>query len=402
MASIRRQQRLMSVKSQYMIRDNETFTSSSPRPEAEGREMTGLPSSLECGQTGGFRQARANPIFFESKNRNSTDVAYRQRQSQKAQNFEDIHESVQLQEKKTAVSTAGEGLLQELYADQSKRLEKAENALNGAQKARDTLEKKCMELQAELTAQTQVNKELKKLLVASMGADLQLQLEGMARDRAQLAQDLENTMTALLKERESLEKVNIQCDVWRSKFLGSRLQVDELVSSRTHLDMLQQESCHALQKLLDERAEMRRHMMSTNRLLQYLSRALQRNHSITEESSKTPSNVITLALVNEQLSSTISSVLLGDVGRHHQGPEGGNIPGQRGFNFVDWTTAEMLAKDILLNKQPIMKLEQIQQQSFLQGPVPKVNMTHRYHPHTRYENITVNCCNRCKGEIHVV
>ena len=67
-----------------------------------------------------------------------------------------------------------------------------------------------------------MNKELKKLLVASMGSDLQTQMEGSARDRAQLAQDLENTMTTLLKEREVLEKVNIQCDVWRSKFLGSR------------------------------------------------------------------------------------------------------------------------------------------------------------------------------------
>ena len=51
---------------------------------------------------------------------------------------------------------------------------------------------------------------------------------------------------------------------------------------------------------------------------------------------------MTLALVNEQLSSTISSVLLGDVGGHH-GPA---ATGPKGFEFVDWTEAEMLAKDV--------------------------------------------------------
>ncbi|XP_030837237.1 golgin-45 [Strongylocentrotus purpuratus] len=300
----------------------------------------------------------------------------------------------------TRIVPTGEGLLQELYTEQQEQLKAAETGMAGIQKERDAFEVKCMELEAELTAQIQVNKELKKLLVASMGADLQTQLENLAHDRAQLAQEIENTMATLLKERETLERVNIQCDVWRSKFLGSRLQVDELITSRTHLDMLQQESFSALQKLLDERAEIRRHMMKTERLLQYLSSALQRNQSINEESSIKPiSNVMTLALLNEQLSSTISSVLLGDVGGHHQGSTAG---GPKGFEFVDWTEAEMLAKDIVLNKQPSIKLEQISQQAILQGPVPKVNMTHRYHPHTCYENITINCCDRCTGDIKVV
>ena len=68
----------------------------------------------------------------------------------------------------------------------------------------------------------QVNRDLKKLLVASMGSDLQAQLENLSSERAQLAQDLENTIKTLATERETLERVNIQCDVWRSKFLGSR------------------------------------------------------------------------------------------------------------------------------------------------------------------------------------
>ncbi|XP_063967189.1 golgin-45-like [Lytechinus pictus] len=387
-------QHLFTVQPQYIQRDDNRFTSSSPRPEAEGKEMDLGAETAEGTRLEGYRRPGAKPAFFDGKNRNSTDLAFRQRQNQKDVQFE----SSPRKENKSPVNVpSGEGLLQELYAEQREQLKKAESEKAETLKERDAFEMKCMELETELTAQIQVNKELKKLLVASMGADLHSQLETLARDRAQLAQEIENTMATLLKERETLERVNIQCDVWRSKFLGSRLQVDELITSRTHLDMLQQESFNAIQRLLDERAEIRRHMMKTNRLLQYLSSALQRNQSIDKDSCKTLSNVMTLALVNEQLSSTISNVLLGDVKGHHQGSGG-----LKGFEFVDWTEAELLAKDIVLNKQPSIKLEQISQQAILEGPVPKVNMTHRYHPHTRYENITINCCERCKGDIKVV
>ena len=57
---------------------------------------------------------------------------------------------------------------------------------------------------------------------------------------------------------------------------------------------------------------------------------------------------MTLALLNEQLSSTISSVLLGDVGGHQQGSKV-NQGGPKGFEFVDWTNAEMFAKDVSSN-----------------------------------------------------
>ena len=73
-----------------------------------------------------------------------------------------------------------------------------------------------------LYSSPQVNRDLKKLLVASMGADLQAQLQHLSTERAQLSQDLENTIGTLATERENLERVGIQCDVWRSKFLGSR------------------------------------------------------------------------------------------------------------------------------------------------------------------------------------
>ncbi len=74
--------------------------------------------------------------------------------------------------------------------------------------------------------------------------------------------------------------------------------------------------------------------------LHYLANALQRSHSLNED-NKPPSNVITLALLNEQLSATISHQLLGDVAKDLHKPKDKSI-----FEFIDWTEGEMLAKDV--------------------------------------------------------
>ena len=78
------------------------------------------------------------------------------------------------------------------------------------------------------------------------------------------------------------------------------------------------------------------------RLLHYLSNALQRTHSLSED-IKPSSNVLTLALLNEQVATIISKHLLGDVG-----PSQPKTPSQ--FDFVEWTSAEMLAKDVRLRE----------------------------------------------------
>ena len=79
------------------------------------------------------------------------------------------------------------------------------------------------------------------------------------------------------------------------------------------------------------------------RLLHYLSNALQRTHSLSEE-AKPSSNVLTLALLNEQVASMISKRLLGDVG--HSQPKTNSK-----YDFVEWTSAEMLSKDVRVKRK---------------------------------------------------
>ena len=88
MASSTKNQHLQCVKSQYMVRGNRNnFTPSSPRPEADGGETVDKRVQTRENVQQGLRKPQAKPAFFDSKNRNCTDLAFRQRQSQKDVQF---------------------------------------------------------------------------------------------------------------------------------------------------------------------------------------------------------------------------------------------------------------------------------------------------------------------------
>lgn len=67
-----------------------------------------------------------------------------------------------------------------------------------------------------------VNAELKKLLVASLGEDLNERFDCLVQSKARLAHEVSSSSHRLGNLYEQLEKLSIQCDVWRSKFLASR------------------------------------------------------------------------------------------------------------------------------------------------------------------------------------
>lgn len=75
---------------------------------------------------------------------------------------------------------------------------------------------------------SQVNRELKKLLVASVGDDLQYHFERLSREKNQLILENEALGRCLAHTTEQLERMSIQCDVWRSKFLASRYETDKV------------------------------------------------------------------------------------------------------------------------------------------------------------------------------
>lgn len=105
-----------------------------------------------------------------------------------------------------------DGVLDELEAKQKTVNDKQ---LADLKKDRDYFE-------SQLKFQIQVNSELKNLLVAAVGEDLQTKVNVLTEDKLQLARALLNSAHNLSTHTEQIEYLAGQSEVWRSKFLASR------------------------------------------------------------------------------------------------------------------------------------------------------------------------------------
>uniref|UniRef100_A0A8D8M6V0 Golgin-45 n=1 Tax=Cacopsylla melanoneura TaxID=428564 RepID=A0A8D8M6V0_9HEMI len=85
-----------------------------------------------------------------------------------------------------------------------------------------------LELENQVKYQAQVNGELKKLLVAAVGEDIETKVNHLTEDKLHLAKALLNSAKRLNTHQEQMEWLAGQCEVWRSKFLASSLMVEEL------------------------------------------------------------------------------------------------------------------------------------------------------------------------------
>lgn len=109
-------------------------------------------------------------------------------------------------------SASLDGVLDELEAKQKSVHDKQ---LADLKKDRDYFE-------CQLKFQMQVNSELKNLLVAAVGEDLQTKVNVLTEDKLQLARALLNSAHNLSTHTEQIEYLAGQSEVWRSKFLASR------------------------------------------------------------------------------------------------------------------------------------------------------------------------------------
>lgn len=85
-----------------------------------------------------------------------------------------------------------------------------------------SLKKERDSFESQLKFQVQVNSELKNLLVAAVGEDLQTRVNVLTEDKLQLARALLNSAHNISSHTEQIEYLASQSEVWRSKFLASR------------------------------------------------------------------------------------------------------------------------------------------------------------------------------------
>ncbi|XP_063068896.1 golgin-45 [Engraulis encrasicolus] len=269
-------------------------------------------------------------------------------------------------------------------------------------------------LSNQLRVQTEVNRELKKLLVASVGDDLQYHFERLSREKNQLLLENEVLGRNLTHTAEQLERMSIQCDVWRSKFLASRVMAEELNSSRAALQRQTREAQGAIQDLLNEREEFSQEMLNTHRSLEHLLVSLQWGSQQKYYPSAQPLSTGELAQANRKLSCAINRHLLGDVGNAPSSSSSSNncnaAKSQQGAELCN-TPAEKMAEKVLRSLDPISGAAVVGGESGDAEGSPDSPPSSflsakksigRFHPYTRYENITFNCCERCNGDLLVL
>ncbi|KAF4526888.1 hypothetical protein B566_EDAN014510 [Ephemera danica] len=99
----------------------------------------------------------------------------------------------------------------------------------------EALRSQNQELEKQLKFQAQVNTELKSMLVAAVGEDLECRVQHLTEDKLQLARALLSSAQKLSSHQEQLEWLVGQCEVWRSKFLASSLMLEEVARSTATL-----------------------------------------------------------------------------------------------------------------------------------------------------------------------
>uniref|UniRef100_A0A3Q3FBS2 Basic leucine zipper nuclear factor 1 n=1 Tax=Labrus bergylta TaxID=56723 RepID=A0A3Q3FBS2_9LABR len=255
----------------------------------------------------------------------------------------------------------------------------------------------------QIRVQTEVNRELKKLLVASVGDDLQYHFERLSREKNQLILENEALGRSLSHTAEQLERMSIQCDVWRSKFLASRVMAEELTNARAALQRQTREAQGAIQDLLVEREEFSRDMVITHRSLEQLLVSLQWGRQQTYYPSAQPLSTGELAAANHKLADAINSHLLGNTSSSTSSVLKSNSAAAEQFCS---TPAEKMAEKVLKILDPIscseIKADLPLSDSPTSNFLSNKKSIGRFHPYTRYENITFNCCERCSGDILVL
>ncbi|EDV93145.1 uncharacterized protein LOC6564059 [Drosophila grimshawi] len=145
--------------------------------------------------------------------------------------------------------------------------------------------------QAQYKFQTQVNGELKSLLVASVGEDLQTRVNLLTEDKLQLARALLDTANNLTTHTEQIEFLASQCEVWRSKFLASSVMVEELARWKADLTHKNQMLNESTKQLLHTTHQIREIQLDMLKQLKFLAKIRYLNLPATDVISLSAENL---------------------------------------------------------------------------------------------------------------
>ncbi|CAG9857306.1 unnamed protein product [Phyllotreta striolata] len=133
-------------------------------------------------------------------------------------------------------------------------------------------------LENQLKFQAQVNGELKTLLVAAVGEDLENRVQHLTEDKLSLARELLKSANHITSHQEQTEWLSGQCEVWRSKFLASSVMVEELAKWKAALANRITELQETTRTLLDERRRIHNQQMEMYENLKAINEKMDENY----------------------------------------------------------------------------------------------------------------------------
>ncbi|XP_077516295.1 golgin-45 [Amblyomma americanum] len=248
------------------------------------------------------------------------------------------------------------------------------------------------DLQEQLSVQVEVNRELKKLLVASLGEDMEARVHFLSEDKAQLAADIRTYAHRLSQGREELDRLAIHADVWRSKFLAASLLVDELASCKARLTHQCDDFQEALQWMASEHQQLEANLTATCRLLAKLQEQLAAAASPGEPAGQAePCDVLQLSA---QAQRTARSCC------HQAVPRGSSANLRLGpAPVVRPTPAEAFARRTERAYEALKQSFSTRAQSVLQSGIASGDKCSVNGLSKTHDCSTIACCRHCSGHL---
>lgn len=248
-------------------------------------------------------------------------------------------------------------------------------------------------LENQLKFQAQVNGELKTLLVAAVGEDLESRVQHLTQDKLSLARELLNSANHLTSHREHTEWLSGQCEVWRSKFLASSLMVEELARWKSALSNKILELKDTIKKLLDERCKVRQLSLSThNNLLNLYEFTIYKSDIPDSEIILKKTNILETAKANKCVSELLQNILMKD---HPQNKKHYAITNYDESHQDSHTHMELLALLALRNPVVLSDKPDVVYNAVM-GAAMQMGKGQLFLQHTEDH---AACCSHCKGEV---
>ncbi|RNA16628.1 golgin-45 [Brachionus plicatilis] len=263
----------------------------------------------------------------------------------------------------------------------------------------DYLEEQIKGINEQLQVQTEVNAELKKLLVAAIGGeDMQYKIERLVSDKQRFEIELKSKTNFIDKLEEEVEQVSIQCDLWRSKFLASKLLAEENSTWKSFLLMLNAQKEKTIQNLLEDNEVLN---LKLNQTLDILSKKQNRHNMNNLQAVNTI--LSNLFKSNPKLGLDAINLNHGSQIQKKKSKTINEIGAEQALEQFNWVKKAVISNNIESNSVDMVdKLDNLEILIKKIKENRKTKFSRLYQPQGADSELFLNVCVNCKGSVKII